>query len=317
MTQTNKDYFSGVIGQTNAKKTLSFHIEIQNETGLLSNFLIVGAFGVGKNKITETFAANIIKYPEKTVRPTVVVNCASVENFQDFWDSVMIPFVIDKSYTIHLDEAHKIPEDVQVMLLSILNPTPDYKNTYSYQGSQYVIDFRKCSFILTTSDADQLLLPLVNRLTRIDLDNYNIEQLSEIICNNLKEIKFEKDLTPNIADVCRKNARQAIKVSEDIRKYALSNKIVYFNSEHWGDFCNRLSIKPLGLNDIEIKILKILKERKSLSLTCLSAMLGSNTQSVRAFYEPFLLAEGLLNIVTPKGRELSKYGVELTNRLKL
>ena len=319
MTENNKkednQYFNGVIGQTDAKKVLSFHLDIQNTTGLISNFLIVGAFGVGKNRITASFASHIVKYPSKLARPIAMVNCASIESLQSFWDEVIMPFAINGSYTIHLDEAHKIPENVQVMLLGLLNPNPEYKNTYMYQGVEYTIDLKKSSFIFTTSNPDELLLPLINRLVRVDLSSYDIQQLSQIISNGLKEIQFEKDLLPKIASVSRKNARQAIKLSEDIRKYSLSKNIKQFNTGHWKDFCNQLSIYPLGLNTIEVKIMKTLKERKSMSLTCLSAVLGSNTTSVRSFYEPFLLSEGLLNIVTPKGRELSAAGQNYVNNL--
>jgi len=305
-----KDYFEGIIGQTNAKKVLSFHLDVQNTTGLISNFLIVGGFGTGKNKITHTFASKITKYPKNDFRPIAEVNSASIDTIQSFWDEIITPFALNGSYTIHLDEAHKLPENVQVMLLSLLNPNPEYKNNYTYQGITYTIDLTKSSFILTTSDPDQLLLPLVNRLVRVDLGSYNIEQLSQIISKGLKDIEFESDLLPKIASVTRKNARQAVKLSEDIRKYSLSNKITRFNKEHWGDFCNRLSVYPLGLNTIELKIMQTLRERQPLSLTCLSAVLGMNTQSVRTFYENFLLSEGLIRIVTPKGRELSPLGIQ-------
>lgn len=314
----NIDYFDGIIGQINAKKTLSFSLDCQRNTGVMRNFLVVGGFGLGKTKICKQFASHVVNYPNKSIRPFIEVNCSSIDktnSFNSFWDEVLFPYGIKQSFTIILDEAHNMPDECQNHLLTILNPNSEHKNTYNHLGTSYTFDFRQNNFIFSTSDPNKLLTALIQRLKRVDLDGYDINQLSEIIKGETKEINIGSDLLKKIASVTRKNARQAVELSQDIVGYSLSRKISEFEYEHWEDFRNQLSIFNLGLNMVEIRILKALKERGSMSLTSLSSLLNSNAEAIRAYYEPFLLSEGLMHIEAAKGRGLTKLGQEYINSL--
>ena len=66
---------------------------------------------------------------------------------------------------------------------------------------------------------------------------------------------------------------------------------------------------PLGLNDIEIQILKALRERKVCSLTNLAAKVGMTTECIRRDFEMYLQKQSLMNIGTG-GRSLSKQGLD-------
>jgi Holliday junction resolvasome RuvABC ATP-dependent DNA helicase subunit len=70
-----------------------------------------------------------------------------------------------------------------------------------------------------------------------------------------------------------------------------------------------LGILPLGLENTELQILKVLKERNICSLTNISAVTGLSTQALRAEFELYPLKHNLMEIVQG-GRRLTKHGRE-------
>jgi Holliday junction resolvasome RuvABC ATP-dependent DNA helicase subunit len=311
----NQNPFSTIVGQDRAKKILEFNIFAQNSTRINNNLLICGPFGFGKNTLCKSYASQLIDHDKKQYRTIAEVNCSTIEKFSSFWDEVLVPYALTNHYTIILDEAHTIPVPVQTALLSITNFTPDYLNTYDYQGHAHVFDYKRFCFLFVTSDPNKLISPLLNRLHRIDLEDYSLEQLSHIITKGLGEIDIDNDVLLETANITRNNPREAVKLVENIKKYVIGRKVNRFNKLCWNDFQEKLSIYPLGLNSIEVKILKLLKERNNLSLTALAGALGLDSQSVRTFYEKFLLAQGYIQVEPSKGRMLSLAGKKLVEEI--
>jgi Holliday junction resolvasome RuvABC ATP-dependent DNA helicase subunit len=74
-----------------------------------------------------------------------------------------------------------------------------------------------------------------------------------------------------------------------------------------------LGIKPLGLTNIEIEILSILKERGNCSLQMLSAVTGMSRTALQKESELYLLKRGLMKI--DGQREICGKGINILQKL--
>ena len=88
--------------------------------------------------------------------------------------------------------------------------------------------------------------------------------------------------------------------------YCESNNKKDFTNKDWKAIRHTLGIKAMGLSNIEIEILSILKERGSCSLQMLSAVTGMSRTAIQRDAEIYLLKRGLMKIngtreITGKG----------------
>jgi Holliday junction resolvasome RuvABC ATP-dependent DNA helicase subunit len=88
--------------------------------------------------------------------------------------------------------------------------------------------------------------------------------------------------------------------------YCETNNSKDFSKDDWGKMCKVLDIKALGLSNLEIEILNILKERGNCSLQMISAVTGMSRTAIQRDAEIYLLKRGLMKIngtreITGKG----------------
>ena len=70
---TKKDRFNGLIGQTKAKRKLSFHLDNFDATKILPHMMFIAPKGCGK-----TFMAELLcKLLDK---PYIPINCSTIKN---------------------------------------------------------------------------------------------------------------------------------------------------------------------------------------------------------------------------------------------
>ena len=116
-----------------------------------------------------------------------------------------------------------------------------------------------------------------------------------------------------IAETTRGNARSAVKRSKEIMLYCESNNQKDYTQKDWKAMSHTLGIKPLGLSNIEIEILSILKERGNCSLQMLSAVTGMSRTAIQKEAELYLLKRGLMKI--DGQREISGRGINILQKL--
>lgn len=259
--------------------------------------------------MAKAFAQNLLSFEKDHVpKDYVEINCAQIKNVKHFFNSVITPHVLGKEVTILLDEASELPADVQMILLSILNPNQEKVNTFTFEDSIYEFNFYLQTFLFATTEAQKLNGALLDRLTRVDLEEYSFANLAEILATKLQGVTFEDGLLEKIAPVLRGNGRQAQLMANDIRSYLDAKNSENFNLADWNSFKSSLGLNPLGLNAIEIQILKILNGTTHCSLTNLSAMTGLTRECIQKDFEMYLQKLGLMEIRPVKGRSLTPKG---------
>jgi len=305
--------FDNIIGQEKVKKRLNFFLEGQAKSRLSPHILFSAARGSGKTLIAQTYADQLINSEGKT-RRRMTINCSSIKTLKRFVNDILAAHVIGKEITILFDEASEIPEDMTMALLTILNPNQQNSNSFSYDDLTIDFDFRNVTFLFATTEAHKINPALMDRLERVDLEQYSIENLSAIVqknsAANITDVAIEQ-----ISKVLRGNARKATQMANHIALYLSTKNKQTFDIDDWKEFCSNMGINPLGLSPMEIRVLQCLAEKSETTLTNLSAKTHMTRESLQRDIEMYLQKTNLME-VTPTGRKLTHAGRHYLENLK-
>jgi Holliday junction resolvasome RuvABC ATP-dependent DNA helicase subunit len=304
------NYFDEMIGQSKTKNVLGFYIDAFEKTEILPHLFILGQRGQGKTMLATQVAKNLRSKTLGRVKPMLTINCSTLKNVRQFIEDIVLQYVRDQHITLFFDEVHEMPVPIQTCLLTVLNPNKHNMNTLRFEDYHIEFDFTKISFIFATTDPQRVITPLKDRCRMIHMEEYQYDELGEIVKNNSEDLEFDDDTLRDIASVCRGNARNACLMAKDnIVQFARRHNVSYVDMNIWGRIKSVLGILPLGLENTELQILKVLKERNICSLTNISAVTGLSTQALRAEFELYPLKHNLMEIAQG-GRRLTKQGRE-------
>lgn len=285
-------FLDELVGQDKAKSVVKFHLKAYQRSSVFPNLLLSAPKGMGKTE----FAKRVSK--ELNRGRNVLVNGSSLTGVDSFMEDVLIKFTEEKEpATLVIDEIHAASEKVQTILLSVLNPTQNRRTQYVHKDYHFEFDFRRLTVICATTDVQDVLPPLVDRLKRISLSDYSNEDLGNIVKMFIND-KFSIDadfIIKHIAPYIRCNGRSCVKLAEDIEDYCYGENIQRFELKHWQDLKKILSFNPYGLHELEIKTLRILNEEGGkISLNNLSSKLGLTPKAVQNELETYLVSRNLM-----------------------
>lgn len=301
--------FANIVGQDSAKRKMEFYLNGYNSTNIIPHLMFVAPKGCGKTTIAKAMAKNLIPFDETKHKRLLEINCSTIKGIRQFINQLIIPEVTDKNITILFDEASELPKDVTMALLTMLNPNSANKNTFTYDDLVIDFDFSRQSFLFATTEAQRIFHALMDRLERVDLEEYTHAHLSEIMRKSLPDVTFEGDVLVQVSSVLRGNARQAQKMAANISSYLHHKGQKKFDVSDWESLIDSLGILPLGVNRIELQILNILSTKKESSLTSLSAKTGLTRECIQKDFELYLQKLNLMEITTA-GRSLTAKGSE-------
>ena len=306
------DYFPEIIGQESIKSKLGFYIKNYSSSYYLPNLLILGQFGSGKTSLCRGMARYLKERdnPNK-IKKLIEISGTSLQTEDDIFNILVIPYLKNQFCTLFIDEVHNLDKEAQETLLKILGDIEQSKNrinNYTYNGENYVFDFRKISIIAASTEPQKLLNTLTSRFEVLELDDYTENEIIQIFAKNLKNIHIDNGVFPKLIDSVKNNPREISRLADNICLYMKRENKHTLDSREWGQIYRELQLRPKGLNNIEVKILKILKNNPNSSLTKVASMLQLTPQATRAYHETYLLRLGLLNIKAGSGRSLSHLG---------
>ena len=305
MKTTNR--FPKIIGQAVAKRKLDFHLDNFEASRVIPHLLFIAPKGCGKTTLAKAAGQNLMRNGKP--KPFLEINCSTLKNVPQFINQVVIPHIHRKECTVLFDEASELPKSVTMMLLTMLNPNATNRTTFSFEDYVLDFDFSRQSFMFATTEAHKMFHALIDRCDRIDLEEYTMDELSEIIRMNVAAIELDcdDDVLKDIAPVLRGNARAAQKMANNMKSYLLRTKGKKFSVKDWKALKYALGILPLGISRIELQILRALAEKKESSLTNLSAKTGLTVQCIRQDFELYIQKHNLMEITTG-GRSLTSVG---------
>ena len=307
----NANYFKNVIGQASAKKKLNFLLDSYNRSKHLPHLLLSAPKGSGKTLLAREMGRNL-KGSDGKPKRFLEINCAGIKSLKQFCESFLLQHVVDREVTVHLDEASEIPKDVEMALLTILNPNDEHRTNFSFEEFSLDFDFKRQSFICSTTEAHQMFDALKDRFKRIDLQAYSKQDLQGIMSLALKKKKvdFDNKVLSDVSTVLRGNARQAISMANDIADY-MHGKDQKFDFAHWNHMKDSLDILPMGISPGELNLLRLIASRNGSTVTQLAAETGMTRTSLSKDVEMFLLQNGLMEIRAPSLRHATAKGLRL------
>lgn len=273
----NDTLFKDIVGQEKPKKEINFYLDSYMRTRIVPNMMIVAPKGQGKTTIAREMAKGLVQFDESGAvmqvpskldptimrdkrKPFIEVNCSTLKSVKAFINGIIIPYIQDKDATVFFDEAGEISKDVATSLLTILNPNPDNRTTFSLDEYVCDFDFRRQTFIFATNEIQKVNPALVDRLERITLEEYSISHLAQIVQKGLTAVECKDDVLMDVATVLRGNARAAQKMAGKITAYLKGH--LTFSLKDWEQLKETLSIYPLGLNGWRFKSCATLHRRR-------------------------------------------------------
>lgn len=288
-----------LIGQEQLKKRLQFYTDSKKATGVIPFLMFNGAKGLGKTEFAKQFAKTLNK-------PMIEVNCSTIRNGEQFFEQIFIPAIMEKEITILFDEAHALPKDLVMAFLTIFNVEGAKTKRFDFGDNSFVFEFEKQTFLFATTELDKLFPPFMDRLTVLDFEPYSTEELGRIMTKKIDWVTFEDNVMTDIAFTLRGNARSAIKRALEIRAYCEVYNQSTFSKNDWDKLCKLIGILPHGINNTELQVMRILRERGSCTLQMISAVTGMSRTAIQRDAEVYLLKEGFMKIdgkrtITDKG----------------
>jgi Holliday junction DNA helicase RuvB len=218
---------------------------------------------------------------------------------------------------LFIDEIHRMHVSIEEILYSGME---DYRLDIIFgQGlgaRTMKIDISPFTLIGATTKSGILSSPLRDRFTaHLQFDFYEPFELSKIVyANSVKMNLVMDDFVLNLISNCsRGTPRIANRILRRVRDYAVVKRRKTVSKE---DLLSCLSIMEIdlnGLDKMDRKILKVIKEFYKggpVGIDALCATLGEERSTIEEVYEPYLLKQGYL-LRTSRGREISEKAVQV------
>jgi len=306
------NYFPDLVGQDAVKKKLSFYLDAFHKTSQAPFLLMAGAKGLGKTEFAKDFAKNLYNQDGEK-RAFLELNCSTIKNNEQFFEQIFLPIIADNEITILFDECHALPQDLTMAFLTIFNAEANSRKNFEWNGMNFEFNFKQQTFIFATTETDRIFAPLKDRLTTIDFEAYNEEELSQIVKLCAPEVTFDDDCLKAVASTIRGNARSAVKRAKEISLYCGSKEDYRFTLDNFRDLSDKVGILPYGISFTEKQILQFLKKVGEATLTSLSAKIGLSKTALQRDHELYLLNKNFIEI--DGKRKITRFGRQLCEAL--
>jgi len=297
-TVTRSSYLDNYIGQETVIKKMKFFVQSHSLETPFPTVLLTGSHGLGKTFLAEKLAKSL-------GRKFIAVNSGMIKKRDDFFKDVISQ--IHSPTTIFFDESHQLNSEMTTILLTLLNPTADHRNTFSHMGVEFVYDLRFVNLIFATTDAHMMFRPLRNRCYSVYFSPYEQKDLIAILQLYLGYTQLACS-HQELSDACRSRARNAYQLAQNIKRYANLNKLNTITTKDWEDIKNIFDIQWRGLTSEEVKLLRIIKDHGPISCSSLALILMVNENNIKSELEVRLKELNLIKN-SSKGREITTKGL--------
>lgn len=294
--------WDGFIGNRGVSRALKIFQDAAHRRGhQLGHILLDGMSGCGKTTMAGILAAS-------AGRKLHVVNCANIEDMEDFLTSILN---LEAGDYILADEAHAMPARLQEGLYHLIE---DGVYTGMFRGKRCAVPFPPFTLIACTTRSGALTKPFLNRFEIAQtVEFYKPEELALILadsCRKLHVAATEDALlaiarrsrgTPRIANILLKRCRDFADVEGN------GNGVIEL-SEIIGCM-TMLGIDDDGLDALDRRILAVLaRSTRPIGIKALASGLQVDLKTVEELREPWLFHCGYIGrlangrVVTDSGR---------------
>ena len=295
------------VGQGRVKENLSIAMQASKMRGEpLDHIIVYGPPGLGKTTLAHIIAQEM----------EVSIKVTSGPAIERAGDMAAILTSVNAGDVLFIDEVHRLSRVVEEVLYPAME---DFFLSWVVGkglGARNInLRINPFTFIGATTRFAMVSPPLRDRFGSVfRLDFYDGAAMELIVNRSARILKVEIDESGirQIAGRSRGTPRVANRLLKRTRDYAQ----VMADGRITGDVAQaalaQLEVDPLGLDEIDHKLLRSIVEKFSggpVGLDTLAASIGEESDTIMDIYEPYLLQLGFLDR-TPRGRLATRLAYE-------
>ena len=294
-------------GQGRVKENLRVLIEaarMRNEP--LDHVIFSGPPGLGKTTLAGVVATEMGGRLRTTSGPAI----------ERTGDLAAILTNLDEGDILFVDEIHRLNHQIEEVLYPAMEDFAlDIVIGKGPAARSVRLDIPRFTLIGATTRMGLLTGPLRDRFgVSYHLDYYSPEELAQIVTRSARILGVEIDElgAKAIASRSRGTPRLANRLLKLVRAYALVNADGAITSEVADAALEFNRIDELGLDWMDVKILRALTETfkgRPVGLTTIASAVGEDASTLEDVYEPYLMQRGLM-VRTPRGRQATREAFE-------
>ncbi len=288
------------VGQNQLKDTLKIAIEAARLRGEpLDHILFSGPPGLGKTTLAHIIAREMGSEIRTTTGPVL----------EKPGDVAAMLTALNRGDVLFIDEIHRMNPIVEEILYPAMEDFfIDVMIGEGPSARSVKLTLEQFTLIGATTKQGLLGSPFRDRfgiLSRLDL--YSKEDLSRIVTRSasILQIPITADGAREIAARSRGTPRVANRLLRRVRDYALVRGDGTVTAEIADQALAMLQIDPLGLDELDRRILSVIAEDFGggpVGVKTIAISVGEEVRTIEDVYEPYLIQIGFLKR-TPQGRE--------------